>query len=117
MKTIKQLTAQDWIILRLLHYTLSTDVSSVMARDVDKTRSWALDKIGGETMMVAFEMIYQENRRRGEYNNPSCMSFRKMAREAEDAAARAKQYEPKDIVEFEPVIDGQWKVGKPKYGR
>jgi len=114
MKTIKQLTAQEWIILRLLHHTLSTDVSSVMARDVDKTRSWALEKFGSETMMVAFEMIYQENRRRGEYNNPSCMSFRTMARAAEDAAARAKQYEPKDVVEFEPVVVGDWKVERRK---
>lgn len=102
MKTIKQLTAQDWIILRLLHHTLSTDVSSVMARDVDKTRSWALDKFGSETMMVAFEMIYQENRRRGEYNNPSCMSFRKLADQAYEAAKRAGPYVPKDVVEFDP---------------
>lgn len=110
MKKVKDLTAQEWIIIRLLNYIVSTDVSAPSALDVGNTRLWLIDRLGEQTMMDAFWMVYKENRLRGEYNNPSCMAIRKLAREAENAAARAKQYEPDDVVEYEPYVYGNWKM-------
>ena len=88
-KPINELTKQDWIILRLLFYITSTDVSSATVKDVIKSSDYVRWYYGTDTVLAAFELIRKELMAGGEYDNPESLAMRTLKKNAEDAVRKA----------------------------
>lgn len=86
---LKDLNKKDWIILRLLFYITSTDVSSATVKDVIKTSDYARLFYGTGTVLDAFDLIRKEMMAKGEYDNPASAAMRTLKKTAEDAARKA----------------------------
>lgn len=90
-KPINKLTKQDWIILRLLFYITSTDVSSATVKDVSKTMNYVNWHYGTGTVLKAFDLIRRDLVAHGEYDNPASAAMRAIVKNAEDAANKARK--------------------------
>lgn len=86
---MKDLNEKDWIILRLLFYITSTDVSSATVKDIIRTSDYARLFYGTGTVLDAFDLIRREMMQQGEYDNPESAAMRKLKKSAEDAARKA----------------------------
>lgn len=73
-----KITESDWIVMRLLHYILATDPSAVSVQDVQKTLTYLGRKYGYDGYYAEMEMIFQDQREKGEFDNPECAGLRTM---------------------------------------
>ena len=86
---IKDLKKEDWIILRLLHYVLSTDTSSTTVDDISRSLNYMNIQHGPGTVKRAMSMVYQDQVAKGEYDNPASHAMRTLDRQAVTAVTKA----------------------------
>ena len=87
---VEKLDKKDWIVLRLLHYILSTDTSSPTVDDISRSLRYMNIHHGPITVQKAMSMIYRDQIIKGEYDNPSSQAMRALARQAVTAVTKAK---------------------------
>jgi hypothetical protein len=75
-KHVEKLNDKEWVMLRLMFYILSTDVSSVTDKEIERSKDFVLDLFGIETTMNAFELIRKDQIARKAYDNPASWAMR-----------------------------------------
>ena len=90
---IEDLDKKDWIILRLLHYVLSTDTSSPTVDDISRSTKYINTQHGSGTVQKAMSMIYQDQIVKGEYDNPASQAMRVLNKQAVTAVTKARMGE------------------------
>jgi hypothetical protein len=86
-KPVEKLNDKEWVMLRLMFYILSTDVSSVTDKEIDRSQRFVLDLFGIETTMKAFDMIRKDQIARGAYDSPSSWATRRLCQSINGAAS------------------------------
>ena len=77
-KPVSKLTHRDWVMLRLLFYVLSTDVSSQSVKDILWSMNFIESLFGRETVLKAFDMIHKDQIAIGAYDNPDSWAMRRL---------------------------------------
>lgn len=79
-----RVTAPDWVGIRLLFFALSTNASNMQVGDVRRAHAYYLHKYGAEGLQNAFNKLWQDLRRRKEWDNPFSEVIRNMYKQIHD---------------------------------
>lgn len=72
------ITKDDWVGLRLLSLMLSTDVSAINIKDVERSMDYYAYKYSQRVVAAAFAQLNRERAENGEWRNPENKSLRQM---------------------------------------
>lgn len=85
-KPVHRMNYRDWLMLRLLFYILSTDVSSATVKDIDLSIRFADLLFGRDNVLKAFDMIRKDQIATGAYDNRESWAMRRLRQSINDEA-------------------------------